>query len=76
MIAFDLETFLLAQSKRDDGEMHNIRGCARCRKDHLVTFMQLNGEPIEDGDGTEWTHWGICPNTGDPVLMRIISLKD
>lgn len=46
-----------------------VTSCARCGKDHDVTFYQF-GNPIVDTDGTIWDWWGLCPNTGDPVLLR------
>jgi hypothetical protein len=46
--------------------------CARCDTDHEgLEFKQFNGNLITDSDGT-WDWWGICPVTGDPILLRIL----
>lgn len=46
-----------------------LRHCARCNQDHPVAWQQLTN-PIEDKDGTKWTHWAPCPVNGEPILMR------
>lgn len=51
-----------------------VTDCARCGKDHPdgggeITFLPFV-RPVVDFDGTIWTHWGECPNTGDPILLR------
>ena len=47
-----------------------VNSCARCGKDHLVSFYQFKEKPIRDNQ-----YWGICPKTNDPVLMKI-EIKD
>lgn len=50
----------------------NVGHCARCGQDHdEVEWFKFDRaiDDHEDGGG-EWTHWGICPNSGDPILMR------
>lgn len=44
--------------------------CARCSGDHEdMKFMKFD-RPIVFGRVTyEW--WGICPTSGDPVLLRV-----
>ena len=46
-----------------------VRHCARCGTDHQMEFREFT-RPNVDADGTEWTHWGMCPVTDEPVLMR------
>lgn len=42
--------------------------CARCMGDHTMEFKPFKGHPIDDN----WNWWGICPTTGDPVLLRLM----
>ncbi len=49
-----------------------LKNCARCGETHdgsLLTFSKLTN-PIEDPDGTKWTHWSPCPINGEPILLR------
>ncbi len=41
-----------------------VRRCQRCGKNHQMVFAKLTN-PAD-----EWTHWGLCPNTKEPVLLR------
>lgn len=43
--------------------------CARCGQDHEMEFRPFAIHPFEDSDGTMYDQWGLCPVTGDPVLM-------
>jgi hypothetical protein len=47
-----------------------VISCARCGQDHEVEFKKFQ-RPIEDSDSTVWTHWGICPNTDEPILLKM-----
>lgn len=47
-----------------------VRHCTRCDGDHEVEFEQFIKHPITDSDGTIYDWWGLCPVTGDPILMR------
>lgn len=47
-----------------------VQHCARCGQDHEKLNYKAFVNPIEDEDGTVWSHWALCPVTGDPVLMR------
>lgn len=48
----------------------DVRGCARCGGTHLdVRFAPIN-EQRPDG----YTHVGICPATGSPILVQVVSL--
>jgi len=55
----------------------SIRGCARCDGDgHEDVLWQPLTFPIEDTDGTSWTHWAPCPTNGEPILMRTFEVPD
>lgn len=47
----------------------DLVGCARCHGPghHGLDFVRLRRPVEEDG----WTHWATCPNTGEPILLRI-----
>lgn len=49
-----------------------IKNCARCGKDHKELSFYKFINPIEDSDGTIWNYWILCPNTGEPILMKVI----
>lgn len=42
-----------------------IQNCARCGGEHTIVFRKLR-RACES-----WTHWGTCPETGEPVMMEI-----
>lgn len=46
-----------------------ILHCARCGNDHEIEFKHFTGASFEDADGIVYDWWGLCPVTGDPVLM-------
>ena len=48
----------------------DIKSCARCGDNHDRMIFYEFGKPIVDTDGTIWDWWGLCPKTGDPVLLR------
>lgn len=44
----------------------SVKRCARCGKDHEnITFAKLQN-PVR-----QCTHWALCPNVAEPILMRI-----
>ncbi len=47
-----------------------VANCARCGAEHHVGFTEFR-RPMVYGDNTQWTHWGICPNTNEPIMLRI-----
>lgn len=50
-------------------EVIDVTNCARCGSDHTnLKFFKFN-HPVKDEAGS-WTHWAICPNLNEPVLMR------
>jgi len=41
-----------------------LANCARCGRNHeRVEFRKFLVPCLA------WTHWGFCPNTGEPVLL-------
>lgn len=49
----------------------DVRGCARCGEDHdHLEFQAFVRNPIEIGE-VILTHYGTCPNTLEPILLRI-----
>ena len=42
-----------------------VKTCARCGCDHIITFKRFKN-PID-----RFTHWAICPNTSEPILIEI-----
>lgn len=49
----------------------SVTNCSRCGKDHPLLFFRKIVSPIADSDGTLWTHWSLCPNFGEPILMKV-----
>lgn len=46
-----------------------VRGCARCGKMHKnILFLRLK-KPT-----TDKTHWSLCPNTQEPILLKIVEV--
>lgn len=57
-------------------KLKELKGCARCDEDHInLEMYPFSKHPIEDKDGI-WTHYVICPNTNEPVLVMFINRKD
>lgn len=54
--------------QEESSEPKNILGCARCGNEHLVRFKPFR-VPMAAGEIT-FTHWGMCPTTREPILMR------
>lgn len=53
----------------------SVTGCARCGANHTKLRFKQAKNPIIGEDGTTWEWWALCPNTGDPVLLRILEPK-
>lgn len=43
-----------------------VKACARCGQNHDVNFVKFLNPSGEN------THWGMCPTTYEPILLRII----
>lgn len=53
-------------------ELKKLRKCARCGKDHNFSILFKKFKiPIN-----EWTHWGMCPNTKEPILLKLVDNKE
>ena len=48
----------------------DIGCCVRCGKDH----EQIEVRPLANA-ADEWMHWATCPETGEPILVRITVAK-
>jgi hypothetical protein len=51
----------------------DVHGCARCGEDHKDMDFRAFRSPIFDSDGSVWTHWAICPNFDEPVLLKQVT---
>ncbi|HSE43692.1 MAG TPA: hypothetical protein VLA89_00025 [Gemmatimonadales bacterium] len=51
-----------------------VMGCARCGQDHQVRFKPFK-RPMVVGE-SELTHWGMCPVTREPILMRFVENEE
>lgn len=47
-----------------------VERCARCEQDHEVEFFKFAGNPVFLVEKS-FTHWGLCPNTDEPILMYV-----
>ena len=46
----------------------DVKNCARCGQNHdKMSFLKFIGPPQE----AHYTHYCICPQTLEPILMRI-----
>lgn len=46
----------------------SIKNCARCKGDHEYIWWKPF---FINEDGLDATHWALCPNTGEPILMLV-----
>jgi hypothetical protein len=51
----------------------SVQHCPRCEKPHLVGlhFARLSNPVLGVNGVVEFTHWTICPETGEPLLTRV-----
>jgi hypothetical protein len=49
----------------DDSFTIPLTNCARCGRNHERVEFRKFKVPCAD-----WTHWGFCPNTGEPILLQ------
>lgn len=47
-------------------ELITCQNCPRCEAEHRQLPIKKLSKPTYDG----FTHWGVCPTTGDPVLFN------
>lgn len=55
---------IIAMSQMPVGKPVDIKGCARCGRDHQISFREFHRP------SREWTHWGMCTVNNEPVLMK------
>lgn len=48
----------------------NIVSCARCEKDHEVEVKEFTNPP------PNYTHWALCPNLQEPILIKVVEEED
>jgi hypothetical protein len=48
-----------------------VINCARCGESHEVNFAKFSLEGV-DINGDIFTHWGMCPETSEPILLKIV----
>jgi hypothetical protein len=47
----------------------DVNSCARCSYSHRsVEFRKFKKNGVRD-----LTHWGMCPKTKEPILLKVIS---
>jgi hypothetical protein len=49
-------------------ELITCQKCPRCEAEHRQLPIKKLSRPTYDG----FTHWGVCPATGDPVLFNFM----
>jgi hypothetical protein len=53
-------------------KIEHLHGCARCGEAHeKVVFSEMR-RPVKIAEEIIFTHWGECPTTGDPILLRYL----
>lgn len=45
-----------------------VKRCVHCREDHKITFKQFQNDVSYSG----FNYWAMCPNTLQPILMKIV----
>jgi len=53
----------------------SIKNCARCTGEHEDILCASFTRPVELVDGG-YTHWALCPNTGEPILIVITAIQE
>lgn len=51
----------------------DIRACARCNGSHDALLFRTLSSPMDFGAGegrTIYTHWALCPDNGEPIILR------
>ncbi len=53
-----------------------LRECARCGGEHRnLAFLELKRPFMGGNRSVLFTHWCLCPTTGEPILNRIAKLS-
>jgi hypothetical protein len=58
----------LPQQSQQGQELITCQKCPRCDAEHRQLPIKKLSRPTYDG----FTHWGVCPATGDPVLFNFV----
>lgn len=53
----------------------NVEHCARCKGNHEQLDFYHFTNPVIDDDGFEWSYYGECPVTKEPILMTEVGLN-
>lgn len=49
----------------------DIPGCPRCEQDHYqISFFEFKNLKYDMVLDLEFTHWGMCPETHEPILFQ------
>lgn len=52
-----------------------VTDCARCGEDHGdLHMLHFKNPPVLSEEA--FTHYAICPNSGEPILMKIVADED
>jgi hypothetical protein len=50
----------------------DIKNCPRCGQDHEdVEFTRFGDNPVAG-----FTHFGACPDNGEPILIKVAVIED
>ena len=57
-------------SERGAIELQTFDGCARCGGRHEGLEFKALGRPMAPSyvSDMQWTHWALCPVTGEPIM--------
>lgn len=51
--------------------IESLEGCARCGHTHaMLRFFKLDRSMKLTGGGFDFTHWAMCPNRREPIMMQ------
>ncbi len=52
----------------------NISPCCRCQQAHLdgLFFAAFKSPVRDDYRNVQYTHWALCPITGEPLLVAVL----
>lgn len=68
-LGFEVDEFI---KQSDTGDFQTkVTNCARCGKDHESLQFRRLKTPAGN-----FTHWGTCPNTGEPILLMFMTVED
>jgi hypothetical protein len=53
----------------------HIKNCARCSGEHEDLMCASFTRPVAKESGG-YTHWALCPNTGEPILIIALVIEE